>query len=497
MSNEPVQRESLSKVLSRRDILALAFGTMVGWGWVMLTAGWVASAGVLGAIIAFIFGAILCMFVGATYAELTPALPLAGGELVFSYRGLGYFWSWFTAWAICLAYIGVAAWEGIAISTAINYVAPFPQAIELWTLNGSTVYLTWSLVGIIGAAILMMINIVGIKQSAVFQTVGTAGLILSGIIFITGGAVMGSPSNMEPLFTGIAEGVGPWAGILAVAMMAPGMYVGFDVIPQSAEEMNIPPKQIANVVFLSIMMGAAWYIIMIVAASLSAPEEVRNSFAGSVPVAEIAAYAFGSPVWGKIMIIGALCGIVTSWNGFFIGASRVIFSMGRAKMIPAVFGKVHPKYGTPTASIILVGIICMITPLMGRNALVWFVDTASFGTVVAYLMVAISFIYVRKNEPNLNRPYSNKKPMFIGAAAIASALFFIFLYLPFGPSGLVWPYEWAFILFWIILGVILAAAGKASVGPVSPAEREYLIFGEEYARKEILGDFLAKNKAKE
>lgn len=493
MSKEPVQRESLSKVLSRRDILALAFGTMVGWGWVMLTAGWVASAGVMGAIVAFLIGAVMCMLVGTTYAELTPALPLAGGELVFSYRGLGYFWSWFTAWAICLAYIGVAAWEGIAISTAINYVIPFPQAVELWTLNGSTVYLTWSMVGIIGAAIIMLINLVGIKQSAVFQTVGTAGLILAGIVFITGGALFGSPSNLAPAFTGIAEGIGPWAGILAVMMMAPGMFVGFDVIPQSAEEMNIPPKQIANVVFISILMGAAWYIIMIVAASLSAPAEVRNGFSG-VPVAEIAAYAFGSPVWGKIMIIGALCGIVTSWNGFFIGASRVIFSMGRAKMIPAVFGKVHPKYGTPTASIVLVGIICMITPLMGRNALVWFVDTASFGTVVAYFMVALSFIAIRRKEPNLNRPYRNKYPMLAGGLAVASSLFFITLYLPFGPSHLVWPYEWAFILFWIILGVILAAAAKASVGPVSPAEREYLIFGEEYARKEILKDYLLKNK---
>lgn len=493
MSSEPVvQRESLSKVLSRRDILALAFGTMVGWGWVMLTAGWVASAGVLGAIIAFLFGAVMCMFVGATYAELTPALPLAGGELVFSYRGLGYFWSWFTAWAICLAYIGVAAWEGIAISTAINYLIPFPQAIELWTINGSTVYLTWSMVGIIGAAIIMIINLIGIKQSAVFQTVGTAGLILSGIIFLTGGAFLGSPSNLEPVFTGIADGVGPMAGILAVAMMAPSMFVGFDVIPQSAEEMNIPPKQIANVVYISILMGAAWYIIMILAASLSAPSEIRDSFSASVPVAEIAAYALGSPVWGKVMILGALCGIVTSWNGFFIGASRVIFSMGRAKMIPAVFGKVHPKYQTPTASILLVGIICMVTPLMGRNALVWFVDTASFGTVVAYLMVAISFIMIRRKEPELNRPYSNKKPMLMGILAVASALFFITLYLPFGPSHLVWPYEWAFILFWIVLGVILAAAAKATVGPVSPAEREYLIFGEEYARKDILKDFLKK-----
>lgn len=491
-SNQPVvERDRLNKVMSRKDVLALAFGTMVGWGWVMLTAGWVTSAGVFGAILAFAIAGVMCMLVGATYAELTPALPLAGGELVFSYRGLGYFWSWFTGWAICLAYVGVAAWEGIAISTAINYLVPFQQAIPLWTINGSTVYLTWSLVGIIGAAIIMIINLVGIKQSSLFQVVGTAGLILSGIIYITGGAFMGSVSNLQPAFTGLdLGGSGAWAGIVIVLLMAPSMFVGFDVIPQAAEEMNIPPKQIGNVVLISILMGAAWYIIMILATSLCAPQEVRDSFKDSVPVAEIVTYAFGSPVWGKIMIIGALCGIVTSWNGFFIGASRVIFSMGRAKMLPAAFGKVSGKNQTPTAAIWLTGIICMATPLLGRNALVWFVDTAAFGTVVAYLMVAISFVAIRKKEPELERPYSLKYPKVTGYAAILVAAFFITLYLPFGPGSLIWPYEWIFVGVWVLLGVVLATAGKATYGStVSLAEREYLMFGDTYARKDILGNF--------
>lgn len=78
------QRESLSKVLGRVDVLAMAFGTMIGWGWVMLTGYWVKQAGVLGAVVAFLIGATMCIFVGLTYAELTPVLPLAEGEMVFA-----------------------------------------------------------------------------------------------------------------------------------------------------------------------------------------------------------------------------------------------------------------------------------------------------------------------------------------------------------------------------------------------------------------------------
>ncbi|MDD4564953.1 MAG: APC family permease [Eubacteriales bacterium] len=497
MSNEIVQRESLKKTLSRLDVLSLAFGTMTGWGWVMLAGDWISLAGVAGALIAFLFGGMMCMFVGGAYAELTPALPLAGGELVFSYRGLGYFWSWVCGWAICLAYVGVAAWEGIAIATAANYLVPFPQLIELWTINGSTVYLTWSLVGTAGAAIIMFINLIGVKQSAVFQNVGVVGVLAIGVVFLTGGAIMGDTSNLAPAFAGAAEGVSPWAGMFAVMMMAPGMFVGFDVIPQAAEEMKIPPKQIAGVVYISILMAIAWYVIVILATALCAPEEIRSSFEHSVPVAEVVAYAFGSPIWGKVLIIGGICGIVTSWNGFFVGASRVIFAMGRAKMIPEVFGKVHPKYQTPTAAIVLTGVICMITPLMGKKALVWFVDAASFGTVCAYLLVSLSFVAIRIKEPDLNRPYSHKRPMLAGALAVIGALFFFHLYLPIGASSLIWPHEWALVLGWVLIGIILAIAAKASVGIVSPAEREYLIFGKDYSRKEILGDFLLKNKIKE
>ncbi|MDR2132402.1 MAG: APC family permease [Clostridiales Family XIII bacterium] len=462
--------------MSNKDVLALAFGTMIGWGWIMLAGQWVALAGIAGAIVAFLVGAALCVFVGLTYAELTPALPLAGGELVFSYRGLGYVPSWITGWMITFAYVGVAAWEGPAFVTAIDYILPIPRFGYLWTIAGFEVYISWVLVGAVGGLVLAILNYRGIKSAAIFQTFATLALGVGGIVFFLGSVANGAVSNMLPAFT-------TPQGLVAVILMVPAMFVGFDVIPQAAEEMNIPLNKIAKILIFSICLAAAWYILMIISIALAAPAEVRGDQSG-IPVADSFAFAMGNPVFGKLMIIAAMCGILTSWNGFIVGATRVLFSMGRAKMLPAAFGKVHPKYESPTAAIILVGLITCVSPLMGKSALVWFVDASAFGTVVAYFMVALSFLMLRKKEPGLHRPYKVKGGVAIGVIAIFVAGFFLYLYLPVGPGALL-PVEWALVLGWVILGVVFFIAARLKYKDITPEETEYLLFGKDYARKNL------------
>lgn len=478
------KRESLEKVYSKGDILALAFGAMIGWGWVMLSGYWVEQAGWLGAIIAFLVGGIMCVFVGLCYAELTPALPCAGGGLVFAYRAMGYKVAWITIWATCFAYIGVAAWEGIAISTAINYIIPIPQLGYLWTVAGYKVYLSWSAIGMTVGLILIILNLKGGKSAVLFQNIATIGLTLVGIIFVVSGITKG-----DPQFLG--EAVKGGKGIFAVLLMVPAMYVGFDVIPQSAEEMNIPKRQIGKILIFSIFLAGFWYVAMCIGIALAAPVDIRVN--GAVPVADAAAFVFKNPLMGKFIILGALCGILTSWNGFIIGGARVLFSMGRAKMLPPVFGKVHPKTQTPYAAIILIGIICELSPLLGKNALVWFVNASSFGVVVTYLFVTLAFVILRKKEPNLERPFKVKNHKLIGYGAVIISIAFICLYLPFSSGGLVWPYEWGMILGWGLLGAVLAAMTQKAYPNVTLKERELLIFGEQYARKEIAGENVNKD----
>jgi amino acid transporter len=121
--------------------------------------------------------------------------------------------------------------------------------------------------------------------------------------------------------------------------------------------------------------------------------------------ADAMAFAFNSSIMTKVLIVGGMAGIITSWNSFMIGGSRAMFSMAESNMIPKVFGKLHEKYKTPIFSIALIGALSVIAPFFGRKMLVWIVDAGSFGVCLAYAMVSLSFLILRKKEPNMARPY--------------------------------------------------------------------------------------------
>lgn len=477
MSTENQNRESMAKTLKRGDIWAFAFGSIVGWGWVMLAGGWVASAGTVGTIIAMALGAIMCCLVGITYAELTPALSIAGGSFVWSYRALGYKFAWFSGWAIAFAYVAVAAWEGPALATAVGYLIELPQKGFLWSIAGYDIYAPWLAISTVGTLFTMFCHYRGLKFAAIFNTIAAILLVSGGVIFFLGGITLGDIANAAPA---IKDG---FNGITIVMLAAPAMFVGFDVIPQASEEMNYPIKQVGWLVIFAIMLGALWYIMMIVGVAFAAPQSALEG--ATIPLADAASYVYNNKLFGTFIIIAGIGGILTSWNAMFVGATRILFSMARAKMLPSVFAKLHPKYKSPTTAITLIGVICLISPLLGSNALGWFVDASSFGTVVAYLTVVICFIVLRKKEPNLNRPWKSSKPRLVGVFALIATIFFISLYLPFG-SGSLGKFEWYMVALWVVIGIIMVIVNKVTLKNVTLHERELLMFGQEYARKEYL-----------
>lgn len=460
------QKSKFDKVMGAWDILVIAFGAMIGWGWVINSGDWITTAGFMGSIIAMLIGGLMVFFVGLTYAELTSAMPQCGGEHVFSYRAMGPTGSFVCTWMIILGYVATSAFEATALPTVITYLFPKFNQVYLYSIAGKDIYLTTILLGVGVAVLITFINIRGAKTAAILQTVLTAIIAIAGILLVVGSAINGDGANITGQMW--ESGTGTTLGsVFKVACMTPFLFIGFDVIPQAAEEINVPYKKIGKIMLLSIFLAVAWYLLIIFAVCYIMPQSAiaqEMSSQNGLVSAKAIEIAFRSPLMGKVLIIGGLCGIITSWNSFLMGGSRALYSMGESLMIPKMFGKLG-KHKTPEAAIILCGIACVAAPFFGRGVLVWLVDAASFGCVIAYMFVSISFCILRKKKPEMARPYKVKAGKFVGVMAVLMAGFMTLLYIvPASFSAaLVWQ-EWVVVGIWLALGVFFYFYSKKKYG---------------------------------
>ncbi|MFT7527573.1 MAG: APA family basic amino acid/polyamine antiporter [Arenicella sp.] len=438
-------KHGLNRSLKRLDTFALAFGAMIGWSWVALISDIVGRSGSIGAMIGTFLVGLVILAIGFIYGELASAMPDVGGEHVYSKRALGSTGSFVCTWSIVFVYVAVCAFEAVALPSVLTNLFPSTGIGELWSVGGAPVYFDLALIGAVTSAIITWVNIRGIKLAAIVQTVVVGVILLAGLVLIFGIGTQGESTNMQPLYIGGAT------GMLAGMALVPFMMTGFDVIPQAAEEIDLPPRKIGILLVSAIGFAIGWYIMieLSVASLLSPAERVGN------PMATIAAAeaAFGHN--GKtFLLLAGLAGILTSWNSFLIGGSRAIFAMAQDGMLPAFLARVHPRYQTPYNAILLIGIVGILAPLLGRTALVWFVDAGSFSLMIAYLLVAVSFIVLRRNEPEMVRPFRAAGGLALGWFGVFASICMASLYLPGMPAALIWPQEWAMVLAWFALGTL-------------------------------------------
>ena len=434
-------------------MFALAFGAIIGWGWVVLSGSMIDQAGSLGSVIGVLLGAIVVSLVGLTYAELTAALPRAGGELGFTYAAMGPTWSWWCGWWLAFAYLGVCAFEAVAIGTVLTSVAPWLRGSPLYSLAGAPVFGLAIVVGSATALLIGILNWRGASISARVQWTATAGLLAVGAALFVAAAASGDVANLEPRFLG-------WSGVLNVLTVTPFLFVGFDVIPQAAEEIRIERRQIGAVILFSIALAAVWYSLVQLSVGVGLP--LAEHARAELPTAAAASRLVGSPMAGWVIVIGGLLGILTSWNAFFVGATRLLFAMGRGQMLPAGWARLHGRHGTPIVAIAFVTTASMFAPLLGRQALLWLANAASLATVIAYAMVTVAFVRLRVREPAMERPYRVAGGTIFGPLAVAVTCGFVLLYLPPSPSALAWPFEWGIVGAWVAAGAAVFLRARRS-----------------------------------
>ena len=436
-----------AKVLQGREVLTLSFGAMIGWSWVLMTGVWLQEAGTLGTLIAFAAGGFAIALIGLTYSELAAAMPRAGGEHIYTHRALGPTWSFVCTWALLFSYVNVCLFESGALPTAVAYLVPAIELGTLWQFLGSDVDIGFVLVGAIGAALVTWVNYVGIRTAAFVQTLVTLLIVATGVLLITGAGLNGSAANAEPWITT------PMSGILVVLIMVPSMLVGFDVIPQSAEEIDLPPNQIGRLLVFSVACAVAWYVLVSGAVGFAIPTTALAD--AQMATADAATSLWGGGWAGTLLVLGGIGGILTSWNAFIVGASRVMFALAESGYLPAAFMRIHPKYKTPYVGILTIGALSIVAPFFGRTILVWLINSGSFAVTIAFLFVAISFLVLRRNEPDMPRPFKVSHPNLVGYGAIVLSLGLLSAFFPWSDSALSWPEEWLTIVVWSALGLVL------------------------------------------
>ena len=261
---------------------------------------------------------------------------------------------------------------------------------------GSDVDIGFVIIGSGAAAVVTWVNYLGIRTAALAQTIVTGLIICAGLLLFSGAAFNGQVANAEPWLAT------PASGVLAVLIMVPAMLVGFDVIPQSAEEIDLPPQQVGKLLVISVFCAVAWYVLITLSVGLGLTAQQQAESTMAIADAARALWSnFGGGNWaGAFLVLGGIGGILTSWNAFIVGASRVLFALAESGHVPAAFMRLHPKYKTPYVGILAIGILSMFAPLFGKTILVWLINSGSFAVTIAFVFVAISFLVLRRKEPH-------------------------------------------------------------------------------------------------
>lgn len=466
----------------RREVRAsqyftMAFGAMVGVGWVIVLGEWLALAGPVGAIMAFLAGGAVMTVVGLCYAELVTALPVAGGELVYAYEVFGLRISFGVGWFLALAYVTTTVFEVISVGWVVGILFPALQGPVLYTFLDWPVHLGSLLLGMAGTVGFTWINLKGVGWAATVEDVLTWLLLALAGLFVAAGIFFGDVANLEPAFQRTSGSI--WPGIFAVFMTAPFWYGGFPVIPQlmeeRAEQASLPA--VGKVIVAAIVAAGLFYCLVILSAAMAGP--YTELLDAELPAAVAFEAAFESPLMAKVVLAAALFGLLTSWNTFFLSSSRILFAMGRAPMLPAWFGRVDSDSGAPASAILFVGAVGIVGGFLDRSAILPFVNVVGACLALAFLSSCAAVIRLDRKRSDLPRPY--RVPGGTATATIgvigSAAILLLALYQPYSllESGL--PMEWAFFAGWGILGMLLWYFARRTRRAVGEAERRRLILG--------------------
>ncbi len=472
---QETERPQLKQTISGLGFFCLALGAMIGVGWITSLGGWLEDAGPVGAICAFLAGGTLILCIGLCYAELTPMLPVTGGEVAYAYKALGIGKAFLTGWLLAFGYIAVCGFEAVSIGIVSSYLFPQLNTLPLYEILDQAIYLPHVVIGLLATIFIGWINYRGVSSAIKLQVALTASLAICLIGFVLGGFMNGTVDNLEPLFAEL-PGKSPWVGFLSVLVGTPFWFVGFDTIPQAAEESGSSAimKRLGLYIMAAIVAAIVFYVAIILASSLATAWP--GLIGEDLPTAKAIESAFQSNTAARFVLFAGLLGLMTSWNGFFIAGTRVLFALGRGRIIDPKFGEVHPEYGSPTKPIAFVTLLTVPAVFLGKPALIAFIDVGSFCISCAFFGVCVSFLRLRRLYPDLERPYRLPYGRGIATlAALGSGSLILVMLVPNTGVALTYPLEWSILGSVLVLAVLFWLTGYKVRANISKTQRSLLI----------------------
>src|SRR6266403_1493328 len=431
---------ALARKLRLADYFALAFGTMVGVGWLVLMHDWLGRSGPLGAILGFALGAILLLPVGYVYGQWVQRLPDAAGEAAYTAQVFPPIVSYFTGWMMLLAYFIVCPWEAVALGKLAAYIFPSLNSFELYRVAGQPVFLPRLVLGIALTLFLALLNYRGIRLSANFQNAMTSMVLLLFLVIVGVSATRGAPANFHPAFRAT-----PFVSILLTLQIVPYFMTGFESVPKVAEEAHPGFRSIGffRAIMMAVLVGAGFYVLAVAAVAYVAPWQglIGKRFATAIAFEQ----ALGAQWPVRLILIMALFGLFQCFNGNFVASSRLLFAYGRRQTISPRFGEVHEKFLTPSVAILGITAGTLAGLLLGDALLVPVTAVGSMASALGWLAACLSFWLVEKRI---------SLRAVTGLGIVVSLLLFLMKVLPVIP-GHFSPAEWIAFGIWVALGAIL------------------------------------------
>src|SRR6184192_3690015 len=431
---------TLARQLRITDYFALAFGTMIGAGWLVLMDDWLGRSGPLGAILGFAIGGLLLLPVGYVYGQWVQRLPDAAGEAAYTAQVFPPIVSYFTGWMMLLAYFIVCPWEAVALGKLVAYIFPSLNTVELYRIGDQPVFLPRVVLGVGPTIFLGVLNYRGIRLSANFQKLMTSAVLLCFLVIVSVSATRGVPANFHPWFS-----TTPLVSILLTLQIVPYFMTGFESVPKYAEESN-PEFRQRNYMWaiaLALGMGAFFYSMCIAAVTYAAP---WRSLLGKRFATAIAFESALKAHWPVTLIFTmALLGLFQCFNGNFAASTRLLFAFGRRGTIHANFGSVHERFQTPYVAVLGVTAGSIAGLFLGDALLVPVTEFGSMASALGWFAACASFWMVDSRAG---------VRIATGLGVLVSLVFILMKVLPVFP-GHFSPAEWLAFGIWIVLGAAL------------------------------------------